>query len=150
MVQDFSHPWDVQQPCGFPSQQPINFCISHVHMVLSNYLMFMNCFSYIIQIFRHPTFIAAMGNSPSATEGCQSVATTSNMDANYQYSGQEWIWPSTLLILRILIGGPSNVPLMDAQAGFIWWKPRNHNTFGRCHHCNKRTWVESFFQLGSP
>lgn len=69
-----------QQPCGFRSQQPINFCISHAHMVLSNYLMFMDCVSYMVQIFRHPTFIAAMGNSPSAPEGCQSVATTSVMD----------------------------------------------------------------------
>lgn len=136
-----------------PSSQLI-FAFPMSTVVLSNYLMFMNCYSYMIQIFRHPTFIAAMGNSPSAPEGCQSVATTSNMDANYQYSGQEWRpGPPTVMDLTKYIADSENPQWWSIQCAtdgctsWLYLVKTRHPQFQRCHHCNK-PWVESFFQLG--
>ena len=148
-------PMRCQQPCGFPSQQAINFCISHV---LSGVVNLSDVHELFLlhdpNIFRHPTFIAAMGNSPSAPGGRQSVATTCNMDANFQYSGQEWHpGPPTVMDLTKYMADSENPNWWSIQCAtdgctsWLYLVKTRQPQYQRCNHCNK-PWVESFFQLG--
>ena len=95
---------------------------------------------------------AAMGNFTSASADQVTNNQENNMDANFQYSGQDWQPgpPAVLDLTKFIADDPTWWSIHCATPDCPSWLyiiKTSDQRWQRCHICQK-PWVHSFLELG--